>query len=270
MRALLLPALAAGLLSLTACDIEDFHGGPRVERDFHYSYPLGANGKLSVEGFNGGVEVSGWDHDTVDISGTKYARSEQAVDDIQIRIDHTANAVSIRADRPSMSHGNNGVRYVIKAPRGAVIDRVSTSNGGIRIADGAGPARLKTSNGSLHISAWKGSLEAQTSNGGIEAELDAADGPIRLDTSNGSVQVRLPDHLGDDVRVHTSNGGITVRASDTLNARVSARTSNAKITSDLDFHTRGEVGPHHFEGVIGAGGPLLDLTTSNGGIRITR
>jgi hypothetical protein len=263
-------ALAAGLLCLTACDIEDFHGGGRFSKDFHYSYPLTANGKLSVEAFNGSVEISGWDQETVDVSGTKYARTEQALDDVEVSVEHTANAVSIRVKRPSIGRGNEGVRFVIKAPRAAVLDRITTSNGAVRVADGAGPARIKTSNGSIHLDGLKGSVEAQTSNGAIEATLDEAAGPVRLETSNGSVEVRLPARFEDDVRVHTSNGGITVRAPETLNARVSARTSNARITSDLDVRTRGEIGKHSLEGTIGAGGPLLDLTTSNGGIRITR
>jgi len=264
------PVIAAGLLSLTACDIEDFHGSARYSKDFHYSYPLAANGKLSVEGFNGSIEISSWDQNTVDVSGTKYARTQESADDIQVTADHTPTAVSIHASRPSIGRGNEGVKFVIKAPRGVVLDRITTSNGAIRATDGAGPARLKTSNGAIHVAALKGSLEANTSNGHIEADLEEANGPVRLDTSNGSVELRLPGKLDDDVRVHTSNGGITVRTAGDLNARVSARTSNGKIRSDLDVRSRSEVEKHRLEGTIGAGGPLLDLTTSNGSIRITR
>jgi hypothetical protein len=267
---LLAPALAAGLLSLTACDIDDFHGGSRYNRDFHHTYPLAANGKLSVEVFNGSVEISGWDENTVDISGTKYARTQEAADDLQVNIEHSATNVSIRASRPSIGRGNEGVRLVIKIPRAAVLERITTSNGTIRTKDGTGPARFKTSNGTVDISGLKGSVEVQTSNGRIEADLDGATGPVRLETSNGPVEVRLPARFDDDVRVHTSNGGITVRAAGDLNARVSARTSNGNVTTDHDVRARGEIGKHHLEGVIGAGGPLLDLTTSNGAIRITR
>ena len=270
MRAwLFTPALAAGLLTLSGCYIDDF-GGPRISRDFHYSYPLSADGKVAVEAFNGGIEISGWDQNTIDISGTKQARSEQALDDLDIHIDHTPTSVSVRVDRPSMQHGNQGVRFIIKVPRNAVLDRISTSNGGIRVADGAGPTILRTSNGSIHIEDLKGSVEARTSNGAIDARLDSAAGPLKFETSNGSVQLRLPAKFDDDVRIHTSNGSITVRAPENLNARVSARTSNSKITSEFDVRSRGDISRHHLEGTIGAGGPLLDLSTSNGSINITR
>ena len=90
MRAkLILPALAAGLVVLAGCDYEDFGGFERYHEDFHYSYPLKAGGRLAVDGFNGSVEVSVWDQETVDISGTKYARSQEETADLKIEIDHT-------------------------------------------------------------------------------------------------------------------------------------------------------------------------------------
>jgi DUF4097 and DUF4098 domain-containing protein YvlB len=267
----IVPAIAAALVCLSACDFDDFHDGSRYNADFHYSYPLAANGRLSVETFNGSIEVSGWDENTVDVSGTKYARTQQLADDIQVNVDHTPNAVSVRIIRPTeIRNGNMGAKLVIKVPRTAILDRLTSSNGSIRTVDGAGPARYRTSNGAIRVSNLKGTLEAQTSNGSITADLTDGNGPVRLDTSNGSVEVHLPPRFDDDVRVHTSNGGITVRAPGDLNARLSARTSNGKIVSEHDIRTSGEISKTRMEGVVGAGGPLLDLATSNGGIRITR
>jgi hypothetical protein len=266
---LILPALSVALLSLTGCDFEDMAGG-HFTRDFHYSYPMAANGKLSVETFNGAIEVSGWDQDTVDISGTKQGPTQEEADQLEVSVDHSSNAVSVRVLRPSGRRNNLGARLVIKVPRRAVLDRLVSSNGAIRTNDGVGPSRFRTSNGAIQVSGLAGSLEAQTSNGRITANLANADGPVRVETSNGSVELSLPAKFDDEVRAHTSNGAITLRAPATLNARVSARTSNGKITSDLDMRTSGEISRTRLEGVIGAGGPLIDLTTSNGGIRITR
>jgi DUF4097 and DUF4098 domain-containing protein YvlB len=268
---LLLPALAAILLSTAACDIEDFHdGGMRYNSDFHYTYPLSAAGHLSVETFNGSIEVSGWDEQSVDVSGTKYARSQQAADDLQVAIDHSASSVSVRVVRPSDFRGNNGARFVIKVPRGAVLDRLVSSNGTIHASDGAGPARFRTSNGSIRVEGLKGTLEAHTSNGSIHADLTSADGPLRLETSNGGIDLRLPAKFDDELRAHTSNGGITVRLPGDINARLTAHTSNGHVTSDLDVRTSGEISKTRLDGVLGGGGPLLDLSTSNGNIRLTR
>src|SRR5215471_6248923 len=147
----ILPAVAAGMLVLAGCDFEDLGGLERYHEDFHYSHPLRSGGRLTVEGFNGSIEVTTWDQNTVDISGTKYARTQADTSDIKIDIDHTADAVGVRAVRPSMRHGSYGVRFVIKVPRGALLDRLTTSNGAIRTVEGSGPARLKTSNGHIDV-----------------------------------------------------------------------------------------------------------------------
>jgi DUF4097 and DUF4098 domain-containing protein YvlB len=267
--AILLPSLAAGLLFLSGCDIEDF-SGTRYERDFHYGFPLNAGGKLTVETFNGGIEISGWDENTVDISGTKYGPTQELADDVQVSIDHTPARVAVRVERPSMHHNNMGAKFIVKVPRSAVVDYVTSSNGGIRIVDVVGPARLRTSNGGIHVTGLSGALEAHTSNGSITAELDRVDGPVELETSNGGIDVRLPQKIRDGVRAHTSNGGITVRLPEGLDARVSAHTSNSRVTSDFDVKMQGEIGRNSIEGTIGSGGPLLDLSTSNGGIRLSR
>ena len=267
--AIVLPAVAAGLILLSGCDIEDF-AGERVNRDFHYSFPLDAGGKLGVETYNGSVEISGWDQNTVDISGTKYGPTEQWADSIQVNVEHTPASVTVRVERPSMHRGNQGARLVIHAPRTAVVDYATTSNGAIRVTDAAGPARLRTSNGGIRVIGLGGGLEAHTSNGSITAELDKVDREVHVETSNGSIELRLPQRIRESVRAHTSNGGITVRLPEGLDARVSAHTSNAHVTSDFDVRMQGEIGRGQLEGVIGNGGPLLDLSTSNGGIRLAR
>jgi Putative adhesin len=265
----LVPVLTAGLLSLTGCDIEDLNTG-HFTSDFHQSQPLHAGGKVSVESFNGAIEVSTWDQPTVDITATKYGPTQQAADDLEVRVDHSGDSVSVRAVRPSIRRGNQGAKFLLRVPEGAAIDRLVSSNGGIRVTHGSGPAHLQTSNGSIHVIGFDGSLDAQSSNGSITAELTHATGPIRTETSNGSIALTLPADFRDDVRAHSSNGGITVHLPHDMNARISARTSNAKITSDFDLRMQGELGRNHLDGVMGSGGPLVELSTSNGSIHLAR
>ena len=302
----LLPALAASLLCLTSCDVMDVGELGRFTRDFHYSYPLHAGGKLAVETFNGAVEISGWDQDIIDISGTKYGPTQEAADDLKVAIDNSGDSVGIRVARPIERRNNQGARFVIKVPRGALIDRVNTSNGAIRTTDGAGPTRLRTSNGQIHVTGLRGSLDAQTSNGSVElvgvegdvvahtsngriraerlngtleattsngpvnAEIARTDRPVHVETSNGPVELTLPANYNRDVRVSTNNGGITLRLPAALNAHVMARTSNSSITTDFEIRVQGEFNKNHMDATIGNGGPLIDLNTSNGNIRLLK
>ena len=74
-----------------------------------------------------------------------------------------------------------------------------------------------------------------------------------------------------EVRAGTSNSSITVRMPATTDAQLDAHTSNGSITSDFDVNIHsGEVSKRHLEGSIGKGGPLLDLHTSNGSIKLLR
>jgi hypothetical protein len=304
MRAKSVLALVPALVLLAGCEFDDVGEFGRYHEDFHYAYSLKTGGRLSVESFNGSIEVSPWDQENVDISGTKFARTQDEAADIRIDIDHTNEAVSIRARRPFSRYGNQGARFAIKVPRSVVLERLITSNGSIRATDGVGPARLKSSNGGIHVLNFHGDLDMETSNsvleltnvegaitghtsnGGIRGEglrgsldvgtsnssirvrLERAEGTVKLGTSNGPIDLTLPAGPTPAVRAHTSNSGITLHMPNETNAQIEASTSNGSITSDFDMRLHGEFGKHHLSGALGNGGPLIDLSTSNGSIRI--
>jgi hypothetical protein len=54
------------------------------------------------------------------------------------------------------------------------------------------------------------------------------------------------------------------------NARISARTSNSSIDTEFEVRAQGELSRNRLEGQIGSGGPLFDLTTSNGRIHLLK
>ncbi len=306
MRLIRAALLAPALLAMNACIYVDVGDFARYSRDFHFNFPLNRGGHVSVEGFNGSIEITPWDQPTVDISGTKHAPSESQVDAMKIDVDHTPDTVSIHASRQYDSHGSYGVRFAIKVPRGTALDRIVTSNGTIHTLEGIGPARFKSSNGAVQVEkfhgaldiqtsngavdlddvegavtarssnghiyaeAIRGSLDAQTSNSAIRAALLREDRDVRAETHNGSIDLALPVGLAYEVRAHTNNSSVTIRLAEPANVRVSARTSNSSINSDFDAVMHGDLRRNEFEGSIGKGGPLLDLSSSNGAIHIVR
>jgi DUF4097 and DUF4098 domain-containing protein YvlB len=301
-------SVAAGLLMLTSCDIEDFASSERYPQDFHYSYPLQPGGRLSVENFNGSVEISGWDENTVDISGTKYAATPEMRDALKVEVEHTADSVYVRTVRPSARRGNMGAKYIIKVPRRTQLDRISSSNGAIHTADIEGAARLKTSNGSVRAENLRGNLDAETSNGSIEVqnlegsvmlhtsnarvhaedvrgafEASSSNGgidvrlvkpepgrTIRLETTNSSIELTAEALSQNEIRASTSNGSITLHLPSNVNANLVADTSNSSISTDFDVLTQGNINKHHLEGKLGGGGPSIELSTSNGGIHLLK
>jgi DUF4097 and DUF4098 domain-containing protein YvlB len=85
------------------------------------------------------------------------------------------------------------------------------------------------------------------------------------------VDVTMPQSPKNGVRAETSNGSITMELPGNTAARLNAQTSQS-ISSDFDVTDglNSDHEKHHLEGNIGAGGPVIDLTTHNGGIRLRK
>jgi DUF4097 and DUF4098 domain-containing protein YvlB len=308
-RCAFLVALMAALFSLGGCFyVGDWESSDAFKEDFHSTHPLSAGGRVSVESFNGSIDLTGWEQNSVEVNGTKYASSRNALDDLKIDINSTADSIRIRAVRPSDLHFRMGVRFSIRVPHKALLEMISSSNGKIQIEDVEGKTRLHTSNGAVRVSRLKGDLEARTSNGSIEArdvegnvdfhtsngsiraegirgslEAVSSNGsiiarltdparnwPVRVESSNGHVELTLDGKQLPDVRASTSNSSILIRLPATANARVRAHTSHSAINSEFDeLHSEGRH-RSEMEGTIGSGGPLIELSTHNGGIKIQK
>ena len=305
------PLVAVAVL-LTGClDINLDHGSSdRYQEDFHFSYDLQPNGHVIAETFNGKVEIVGWDENKVDISGTKYGSTERLRDAVKLETHNSPSLVEVRAIHPSTSTGNSGARFIIKVPRQAMVERVTSSNGAVRVehvgntshvktsngsilvADASGDLDARTSNGPIEVARFNGSLSARTSNGKVRAEgisgkcevetsnasievrmNEATTAPVRMATSNGAITLAMDKAPKSDIRAESSNGSITVKMPGGAAARINADTSNASISSEFEVLTQGNGdrgNKDHLSGTIGTGGPSIELTTRNGNIRIQK
>jgi len=312
-KSLLLVVVAASL-ALVSCDEMDGFGFPgdsqRFKEDFHNTYPLKAGGRVTVDNRNGSVEITGWEKDVVDVVATKYAATESLLKDTRIEVVASADSVDIRTIVPSGLRGNMGAKYIIRVPQKALLDRINSSNGSVRVESLEGPARLRTSNGAVRVSRVnglvdaytsngsvevndqsggltirttnggvrvdnvRGAFEASTSNGSIHARLnDPAPGrPVKLESSNGSIELTMEQVRDNNVRISTSNSSIQLRVPSSAAAQLRAHTSNSSISTDFEVNVKaGEISKSRLEGTInGPGGPVFDLSTSNGNIKVLK
>src|SRR5512140_2187067 len=125
--------LISPLVLLTGCDIEDFGGINHQTEDFQRNLQMKPGGRLSVENFNGSVEIRGGEGDAVEISGVKQAPTRELLEAMKIDIVSGADYVRIRTVRPTDRRGSLGARFVIRVPRRTELDRIETSNGSIRV-----------------------------------------------------------------------------------------------------------------------------------------
>jgi Putative adhesin len=304
--------VVAAAISLTGCEFGDMGPSDRYQSDFHYTFEIQPTGRIDAESFNGAIDISGWDQNKVEITGTKYASTEALRDAVKIDVHNTPELVEIRAVKPSsMERGNMGARFTMHVPRQAMLDRITTSNGPIKVRDVASAAHLKSSNGPINVTNVSGDVDAHTSNASVEADtirggatLKTSNGRIRAEdvsgvleaetsnnsitarldkapaattklvTSNGAIELTLGSAPKGDIRAETRNNGIKLHLPADAAAHVVADTSNGSISSDFSVASKGdgdeEKHRKHMDGVIGAGGPTIDLSTSNGSIHILK
>lgn len=310
MRANILALAALAVVPFeVACDFETWaDNSDRFREDFQYSYDLKPGGRVSVDTFNGSIEILSWEKNTVQITGTKYAAREEDLKDMKIETKADAGSVQIRTVRPLSRRGNMGAKYFLRVPQRVELDTIHSSNGTIRVEDIDGNARLDTSNATIRMRKVHGRVDAKTSNGAIEGDdlvgeavLRTSNGairmsrvqggveattsngsiqvavskpkpgqPLRFESSNGSLDLVIAELANNEVRASTNNSSITLRVPASIKALLRASTSNSSITSDLDVVTRGTIGKNHLEGEINGGGPLIQLSTSNGSIKVLK
>jgi hypothetical protein len=241
-------ALVLGV-ALNGCIGGDF--GMPFRATVDETRPLAANGEFSLENTNGSVRLASWDEPRVRIEAVKRARSERALEELQVEIVAEGDRLSVRTryPRPHWMSGGGSVEYRVSVPRGARV-RVTNVNGRVEVGGVQGSVRASTVNGSVDVTDAGGAVEASAVNGSVEVDVArvAPSARSELSTTNGSVRLTLPRDASADVEAHTVNGGVGCDFE-----LADARKSRRKI-----------------EGRIGSGGPRFELGTVNGSVHIER
>jgi len=254
------------LLAGSAAALADYR------EDFSKTLPLKAGERFSLENVNGGVAVSTWKEDKVEIKAVKVARNdEKDLKDVEIRVEQSAGHVSVKAIWPKFRlHFNVNVDFEIKVPEGVILDEVETVNGGIEVTGRYGRAAVGTTNGSVSVEDASGELKAYTTNGGIK--VNRFEGKLDAETTNGNIRLEGLT-FKDGISAETTNGSITlaIASPESFNANLLARTTNGHITVDFPVTLKNLTqSKHRVEAKIGQGGPEISLETTNGSIKITK
>lgn len=231
--------------------------------EFTWTGRVNAGDAVEIKGVNGPVHAEATTGDRVEVRAVKRGRRSDP-SEVRIEVLEHAGGVTLCAVYPSArgrpnecAPGNDGhmsvrdndvhVTFYVKVPAGVEF-RGKTVNGDVEAVELASNAFLTTVNGDVSVSTT-GYAEAETVNGSIEASLGAADPAegLRFRTVNGGIVLDLPDDVNVDVDATWVNGGIRTELPLQLTGRITRRSAR---------------------GVLGRGGPRLDLSTVNGSIRI--
>ena len=125
----------------------------------------------------------------------------------------------------------------------------SVPNEDLMVDQAVGPFALTTSNRNIRLDRIAGDVAVTDRNGTIELTAAPPLGAITLEDRNGSVKLILPEHAGFSVQANTSNGN---------------------IDTDFPLSIQGSENHKSVNGTVGAGGPLLRITTTNSDISIDK
>lgn len=232
-----------------------------VTEKFDQTYPLPADGRISVTNINGSIVVEAWDRNEVRVEATKIADSQETLNEVQIKVSSRADAVRVEADWGSWklrdrSDSNRDrrieVQFKISAPRGAVLNSIETINGSVTLAEFTNFTKASAVNGDVNAGNLRGTANLSTVNGEVKAEFERVDqgSKISLNTVNGAVRVLLPSDV---------------------NATVKADSLNGEISNEFGLPVRkGQFIGRNLYGRLGSGDVQIRLNSVNGPLSINR
>ena len=198
------------------------------------------------------VQTAGGSVQVTDLEGGARIRTSGGA----LRLQNIAGDVEART---------SGGPVQVQDVRGSVQAR--TSGGRIDIATVGGRVEASTSGGPIRIDASLGDVSARTSGGGIH--VNRAGGRVEARTSGGPIQVRFAPGNSHGGALHTSGGSVQAAIDPTAAVSIDAASSGGRVTSNLAVHTSAESGRYALRGDLNGGGPILQMRTSGGPVRIS-
>jgi len=214
-------------------------------------------GALTVDpGMNGGVEVEGWDRDSVAVTARiqVYARSEADAEAIarEIRIEAAGRTVRAVGPEPTGRRQSWSVSFVVMVPRRTDLS-LATENGPLSVRDVTGHMALSTQNGPLSLVGVAGDVHARAQNGPLAVKLTGTrweGAGLDAETKNGPAVLRIPEDYNAKLDFGTVNGPMDVGFPITV-------TINGRITDRIST-------------TLGNGGAPIRVVTTNGPMSVRR
>jgi putative adhesin len=221
-----------------------------VKEEFHKTVALNADGRVSLDNVNGGVEITGWNKNEVQIDAVKSASDQQKLNDISIEVKGSGSSVEIETKFAKKVNNNpGGVTYTLHVPQNARIDKINLVNGSLTVQKLTGEITADLVNGKVQASELTGSADLATVNGTIAANYSSLTSvhEIKLKSVNGTIDLKLPPSPNADVQASTVNGG---------------------ISTDFPLQVKGKWVGKNMSGTLGSGGVHIELSNVNGSIHL--
>lgn len=235
-----------------------------LREEFHQTYPIAANGTVSLRNISGAVHISTWNQNAVKVDAVKTAYSQERLQEAKIVVENTADRVVIRTKYPERNWDDEGdrgdgdndgrrlasVEYNLTLPATASLDEVKLVSGDVDVKGVTGEVRISTVSGNVNAEGLRG-----------RAELSSVSGDVRVIFANARNRIKLNSVSGDVIASLPSDASV----------QVSANTVSGDISNEFGIEVEhGRYVGHHLSGQIGNGEGNLELHSVSGEIRVKR
>ncbi len=164
---------------------------------------------------------------------------------------------------------HQGVRIEVQVPSETALD-LHSGDGHIAVDGTTGQARIDTDDGHIQVRNFTGGLHAHTGDGhmtidGVLTEVDLRTGDGHIDLT-----VRPGSKMSNGWLIHTSDGRVEARLPQDFAAELYAHTGDGHIQLDMPVTVNGSIERSRVRGKLNGGGRLLEITTGDGSIHISR
>ena len=236
-------------------------GNQEATEEFHRSFPLAANGTVSLENFAGTIRITTWERNEIKIDAVKSAYQKERLAEADINIDHNSDVIRIKTkyanenlswnDDESRRYNNPAsVSYTLTVPRNARLDKIELLNGAAEIEGVMGGIKASSVNAGFTLRGIAGSVDISTVNGRLEAILEA-------------------QNEASSVTLSSVNGQMVLTAAANADVQFTAHTVNGEIKNDFGLEVNRTVGSY-LTGRLGRGSARIELSNVNGGITVKR
>jgi hypothetical protein len=227
------------------------------------TYQVGNNPSLRVDTNDASIEVTHGVSNTISarVIGVRVTERQDG-DKVDLQV-HIPNEWGFRISM------HRGVRVEVQVPPQAALD-LHSGDGHISVNGISGQTRIDTGDGHISVQNFSGNMRAHTGDGhmtidGVFTDLDLRSGDGHIDLT-----VRPGSRISNGWLIHTSDGGVEARLPPDLAAELYAHTGDGHIQLDLPVTVNGSIERSSIRGKLNGGGPLLEITTGDGSIRVSK
>jgi len=238
--------------------------------EWNKSYQVGNNPSLRVDTNDASIEVSRGVSNTIAAhivadgysvgnSGVRVTERQEG-DKVELQV-HVPNQWGIHFSM------HQGVHVTVQVPPQTALD-LHSGDGHILVNGTSGQAKLDTGDGHISVQNFSGSLTGHTGDGHMS--IDGVFTNLDLRTGDGHIDlgVRPGSKMNGGWLIHTSDGRVEAKLPEDLSCELYAHTGDGHIQLDLPVTVSGSIERTRVRGKLNGGGPLLEITTGDGSIRI--